>query len=177
MAKHDVDNAADGTFPKQQVDSPSDEPLATLSAKKPMLPFAADPNRDPEDPLRNSNLLSNEKHDSRSDSDTHIGDISDVQNASKRPTNAETTGQKKLTTTQAVIIFVTNEVGIGRFKKQLGRYNSDMLSRYAIVASRLKRAGLLPWAPMHYRHGHAESIHGVQPDPILAKIPLHAEHC
>jgi hypothetical protein len=116
MTKHDVDNVADGTFPKQQVDSPSDKPSATLSAKRPMLPFAADTTHDPEDPLRNSNLLSNDKYDSRSDSGTHIGDISDVQNASKRPTNAETTGQKKLTTTQAVIIFVTNEVGIGTFK-------------------------------------------------------------
>jgi hypothetical protein len=116
MTKHDVDNVADGTFPKQQVDSPSDKPSATLSAKRPMLPFAADTTHDPEDPLRNSNLLSNDKYDSRSDSGTHIGDISDVQNASKRPTNAETTGQKKLTTTQAVIIFITNEVGIGTFK-------------------------------------------------------------
>lgn len=78
-----------------------------------MLPFAADPNHDPEDPLRNSNIADSEKYDSSSDSDTRLGDISDIQNASKRPTGAETSGQKKLTTTQAVIIFVTNEVGIG----------------------------------------------------------------
>ncbi|KAH4007741.1 hypothetical protein HBH98_008850 [Parastagonospora nodorum] len=118
MDRHDVDHAADGTLPKQQTtDTHSDKPSAKhdqhLCAKRLMLPFAADATHDPEDPLRNSNFANSEKYDSHSDSDTHVGDVSDVQNASKRPNNAETTGQKKLTTSQAVIIFVTNEVGIG----------------------------------------------------------------
>jgi amino acid permease len=119
MDRHDVD-AADGTLPKQHTTSPSDKPLATkkelLSDKRPTLPFAADATYDPEDPLRNSNrtnLADSEKYDSHSDSDTRLGDVSDIQNASKRPTKAETSGRKKLTTSQAVIIFVTNEVGIG----------------------------------------------------------------
>jgi amino acid permease len=116
MDRHDVD-AAHGTLPKQQTTSPSDKPSAThekhVSDNRPTLPFAADATHDPEDPLRNSNLANSEKYDSHSDSDTRVGDISEIQNASKRPTNAESSGQKKLTTTQAVIIFVTNEVGIG----------------------------------------------------------------
>jgi amino acid permease len=116
MDRHDVD-AAHGTLPKQQTTCPSDKPSAThekpLSDKRPTLPFAADATHDPEDPLRNSSPPNSEKYDSNSDSDTRVGDISEIQNASKRPTNAETSGQKKLTTTQAVIIFVTNEVGIG----------------------------------------------------------------
>jgi hypothetical protein len=118
MDRYDVDHAADGVLPKQQTTtSPSDKPSAKhnqpLSAERPMLPFTADATHDPEDPLRNTNIAESEKYDSHSDSDTYVGDISDIQNASKRPNNAETTGQKKLTTTQAVIIFVTNEVGIG----------------------------------------------------------------
>jgi amino acid transporter len=119
MDRHDVD-AASGTLPKQPTTSPSDKPLATekkhLSDTRPTLPFAADATHDPEDPLRNSNLANladSEKYGSLSDSDTRLGDVSDIQNASKRPTKAETSGQKKLTTSQAVIIFVTNEVGIG----------------------------------------------------------------
>jgi amino acid permease len=116
MDRHDV-NAPSGTQPKQQPASLSDKPSGTdkqhLAAKRPMLPFAADATRDPEDPLRNSRLGDSEKYDSQSDSDTHVGDISDIQNASKRPNNDESSGKKKLTTTQAVIIFVTNEVGIG----------------------------------------------------------------
>ncbi|KAH7412097.1 transmembrane amino acid transporter protein-domain-containing protein [Phaeosphaeria sp. MPI-PUGE-AT-0046c] len=116
MDRHDVD-APSGNLPKQQSASPSNNNSATdkqhLAAKRPMLPFAADATHDPEDPLRNSRLGDSEKYDSHSDSDTHIGDISDIQNASKRPNKEETSGQKKLTTTQAVIIFVTNEVGIG----------------------------------------------------------------
>jgi hypothetical protein len=124
MDRHDVDHAADGTLPKQQTtDTHSDKPSAKhnqhLSAKRPMLPFATDATHDPEDPLRNSNFANSEKYDSHSDSDTHVGDVSDVQNASKRPNNAETTGQKKLTTSQAVIIFVTNEVGIGMLNQFL----------------------------------------------------------
>jgi len=122
MDRHDVDHAGDGTLPKQQaIETHSDKPSAKhdqhLSAKRPMLPFAADATHDPEDPLRNSNLANSEKYDLHSDSDTHVGDVTDVQNASKRPNNAETTGQKKLTTSQAVIIFVTNEVGIGMLNK------------------------------------------------------------
>jgi amino acid permease len=119
MDRHDVD-ATNGTSPMQPTTSPSDKPLATekkhLSDKHPTLPLAADAVRDPEDPLRNSNLANladSEKYGSLSDSDTRLGDVSDIQNASKRPTKAETSGQKKLTTSQAVIIFVTNEVGIG----------------------------------------------------------------
>jgi amino acid permease len=116
MDRHDV-NAANGTPPKQQSVSPSDKPLAThdkpLSTNRPTLPFTADATHDPEDPMRNFNLNVDEKHDPHSDSNSHLGDISDIQNASKRPTKAEATGQKKITTTQAVIIFITNEVGIG----------------------------------------------------------------
>jgi hypothetical protein len=116
MDSHDVD-AAHGTLPKQQLNSPSDKPSAThdkqLSQNRPTLPFVADATHDPEDPLRNSNRANSEKNDSHSDSNSHLGDISDIQNASKRPTKAETSGRKKITTTQAVIIFVTNEVGIG----------------------------------------------------------------
>lgn len=116
MDRYEVDKAADVPTPKQHSDSPSDKPPMTLSDKRPMLPFTADASRDPEDPLSDSNLADSERYDSHPDSDTHIGDMTDIQNASKRPNNAESTGQKKLTTTQAVIIFVTNEVGIGRFK-------------------------------------------------------------
>jgi amino acid permease len=119
MDRHDVD-AANGTLPMQPTTSPSDNTLATekkhLSDKHSTLPLAADAVHDPEDPLRNSNLANladSEKYGSLSDSDTRLGDVSDIQNASKRPTKAETSGQKKLTTSQAVIIFVTNEVGIG----------------------------------------------------------------
>jgi amino acid permease len=116
MDSHDVD-AAHGTLPKQQLNSPSDKPSAThdkqLSQNRPTLPFVADATHGPEDPLRNSNRANSEKNDSHSDSNSHLGDISDIQNASKRPTKAETSGRKKITTTQAVIIFVTNEVGIG----------------------------------------------------------------
>ena len=116
MDKHDVD-AANCTLPKQQPHNRSEKPIATpdlpLSANRPTLPFAADPTQDPEDPLRNTNYVESEKYDSQSDSDTRLGDISDIQNASKRPNKTKSTEQKKLTTTQAVIIFITNEVGIG----------------------------------------------------------------
>lgn len=74
-----------------------------------MLPFAADATHDLEDPLSARNLSDNEKFDSLSDSDTRFGDVSEIQNA--RP--AIDSSVRKLTTTQAVIIFVTNEVGIG----------------------------------------------------------------
>jgi len=116
MAKHDVD-VANGTFPKQQIHDHNEMPIATLdmplSANRPTLPFAADPTRDPEDTLRNTNHADSEKFDDTSDNDTRVGDMSNIQNASKRPEQSAPSGKKKLTTTQAVIIFVTNEVGIG----------------------------------------------------------------
>lgn len=113
MDRHDVD-ATHGNLPKQQPNDFNEKPdRKPLSANRPMLPFAADPTHDPEDPLRHTNLSNSEKYDSHSDSDTHLGDVSDIQNASKRPTNGEPNTKKKLTTSQAVIIFVTNEVGIG----------------------------------------------------------------
>ncbi|KAH7082868.1 transmembrane amino acid transporter protein-domain-containing protein [Paraphoma chrysanthemicola] len=115
MSNYDGAETPDNS-PKQHSQNLSDKPTAThnepLSANRPMLPFAADATHDPEDPLHNA-YADSEKYDSQSDSDTRVGDISDVQNASKRPTKAETSGRKKLTTTQAVIIFITNEVGIG----------------------------------------------------------------
>lgn len=101
--------------PKQQPADPSSKSKLSkeqLSKDRPTLPFAADLAHDPEDPLRSMNLADSEKHDSTSDSDTRVGDMSDIQNASKRPDTQSGAG-KKLTTTQAVIIFVTNEVGIG----------------------------------------------------------------
>ncbi|KAI8931069.1 hypothetical protein NX059_012080 [Plenodomus lindquistii] len=105
---------AHGDLPKQQPhdldNKPSDKPL---SANRPMLPFAADPTHDPEDPLRHLHDGRSDKFDSQSDNDTHVGDVSDIQNASQRPTSKEPSSRKKLTTSQAVIIFVTNEVGIG----------------------------------------------------------------
>jgi amino acid permease len=115
MDSHDVD-AANGTLPKQH-NSPSDKPSAPSDkpffANRPTLPFAADVTHNPEDSLRNLNIPNSEKDVSPSDSNSHLGDITDIQNASKRPTQAETTQRRKLTTSQAVIIFVTNEVGIG----------------------------------------------------------------
>lgn len=94
-------------------DKPTDKPSTKpLSADRPTLPFAVDANHDPEDPMRNNDFSDNEKYDSQSDSDTRLGNVSDIQNASQRTANPETSG-KKMTTSQAVIIFVTNEVGIG----------------------------------------------------------------
>jgi hypothetical protein len=114
MDKHELYTAAKGTNPKQQLHEKPIAPHDTPSSSKLLtIPLAADPARDPEDPLRNDNHANSENYDSHSDSDTHVGDISDIQNASKRPAAAETPIQKKITTTQAVIIFFTNEVGIG----------------------------------------------------------------
>jgi amino acid permease len=107
--------SAPGDYPKQQHSS-DEKPRETkpnalpLSANRPTGPFAADPTHDVEDPLRNKD---SEKVESLSDSDTHLGDVTDIQNASNRPTSDEPSAKKKLNTTQAVIIFVTNEVGIG----------------------------------------------------------------
>lgn len=113
MNSHDA-ASAHGDLPKQQPLGLDDKPKALsnkpISADRPMLPFAADATHDPEDPLRHAD---SEKYDSQSDSDTHIGDTTEVQNASKRPQHTDQSGAKKLTTSQAVIIFVTNEVGIG----------------------------------------------------------------
>lgn len=116
MDRYDA-TALDGAdIPKQQ-SKPNNKPKAlndkALSANRPMLPFAADPKHDPEDPLRHTSFAGSEKYESHSDSDTHVGDVADIQTASKRPTSGEPTSRKKLTTTQAVIIFITNEVGIG----------------------------------------------------------------
>jgi amino acid transporter len=115
MNSHDVD-ASNGTVPKQHK-SPSDKPSAPsdkpLSPSRPAMPSATDTTRNPEDPSRNLNFAGSEKDASHSDSNSHLGDMTDIQNASKRPTQAETKQRRKLTTSQAVIIFVTNEVGIG----------------------------------------------------------------
>jgi amino acid permease len=107
MDRHDVD-AAKGALPTQPNIAPSDKPKAAQKDHP-----ATDATYDPEDPLRNSNLANSEKYDSHSDSDIRAGDVSDIQNVSKRPNKEETTGRKGLTTSQAAIIFVTNEVGIG----------------------------------------------------------------
>jgi amino acid permease len=116
MNRHGDNDAPLSDKPKQQPSdaekfmTPSDKPSSTpISKDRPTLPLAADATHDPEDPLRNQGYASDEKFDSSSDSDAHVGDVADVQNA--RPL-AETSA-RKLTTTQAVIIFVTNEVGIG----------------------------------------------------------------
>ena len=122
MDRHDDTESNLSDIPKQhpretdmqheKLVTPSDKPSnKPISAERPMLPFAADATHDPEDPLRARDFAHSEKYDSQSDSDTRLGDVSDVQNASKRP--ASQTEARKLTTTQAVIIFVTNEVGIG----------------------------------------------------------------
>lgn len=104
-------------LPKQlQIDSESKSKALSekpTSINRPTLPFAADATHDPEDPLRHTHFTNSEKSGSPSDSDTHLGDVSDVQNASKRPQGDSPGSKKKLTTSQAVIIFVTNEVGIG----------------------------------------------------------------
>jgi len=105
--------SAHGNIPKQhpyEVDSkPSALDAVPISAHRPTVALAADPTYDPEDPLRHKNKES-EKFDSSSESDTHLGDVSDIQNASQRPKPSES---KKLNTTQTVIIFLTNEIGIG----------------------------------------------------------------
>ena len=120
MDRHGDSNAALSDKSKQQPQDtmqteklviPSDKPSSEpTSADRPVLPFTVDATHDIEDPLRNNGFDTAKKYDSSSnDSNTQLGDVADVQNA--RPT-AET-GAQKLTTTQAVIIFVTNEVGIG----------------------------------------------------------------
>jgi hypothetical protein len=73
--------------PKQQPsDAEKSMPLSDkpISKDRPTLPFAADATHDPEDPLRNQGYASDEKFDSSSDSDAHVGDVADVQNGSLR---------------------------------------------------------------------------------------------
>lgn len=59
-------------------DKPSSKPI---SADRPMLPFAADATHDPEDPLRDHDLNNDKKYDSSNNSNTQLGDVSNVQNA------------------------------------------------------------------------------------------------
>lgn len=89
----------DSDTPKQQ-QAILDDKLA--STDRPTLPFAADATHDPEDPLRRPHFADSEKFASESDSDTRLGDVADVQNASKRPQGDDTASPKKLTTSQAV---------------------------------------------------------------------------
>lgn len=109
--------AAHGDLPKQQPYDVDEKPKATdalpVSAERPTIPLAADPTYDPEDPLRHKNKANSDKFDSTSSSenDTNLGDVADIRNASICP--PPETGSKKLNTTQTVIIFMTNEIGIG----------------------------------------------------------------
>lgn len=118
MHSHDYTDSALSESHKQQSQGIMTEKVTTFNGKpnskpistnRPTLPFAADATHDPEDPLRAWASTDNDKYESHSDSDARLGDVSDVQDA--RP--AAETSARKLTTTQAVIIFVTNEVGIG----------------------------------------------------------------
>lgn len=88
MNRHgDSDDTLSNT-PKQQPSDaeklvkPSDKPNSeSISKDRPTLPFAADATHDPEDPLRNQGYASDEKFDSSSDSDAHVGDVAYVQDA------------------------------------------------------------------------------------------------
>lgn len=112
MEKHDAAVSANPEQPTQHLHTTApNEKLLTPSDKPSSKPLSADATRDPEDPLRAHYFANSEKDDSVFDSDTRLGDISDIQNASKRP--AAESSRKKLTTSQATIIFLTNEVGIG----------------------------------------------------------------
>ncbi|XP_014557338.1 hypothetical protein COCVIDRAFT_37246 [Bipolaris victoriae FI3] len=107
--------SAHGNLPKQQTHDVDDKPKATdappISAQRPTVTLAADPTHDPEDPLRHKTIADSEKFDSASSqNDTNLGDVADIRNASISPNN---TPAKKLNTTQTVIIFMTNEIGIG----------------------------------------------------------------
>jgi amino acid permease len=107
--------SAHGDLPKQQTHDVDDKPNATdalpTSAQRPTVTLAADPTYDPEDPLRHKNVANSEKFDSgSSQNDTNLGDVADIRNASTCPNDKPT---KKLNTTQTVIIFMTNEIGIG----------------------------------------------------------------
>jgi amino acid permease len=98
---HDIDN------------KPKALDTVPIPVQRPTVALAADPTYDPEDPLRSKNPPNSEKFDSLSDNDTHLGDVSDIQNASQRPAEGGPVASKKLNTTQTVIIFMTNEIGIG----------------------------------------------------------------
>ena len=89
----------DSNIPKQ---NPTDLDDKLTSSDRPTLPFATDAMHDPEDPLRRPQLPESEKLGSDSDSDTRLGDVTDVQNASKRPQGDDIKSPKKLNTTQAV---------------------------------------------------------------------------
>ena len=108
--------AAHGDLSKQQLDDVDEKPKVTdtlpLSAQRPTITLAADPTYDPEDPLRRKNEANSDKFDSTSSSenDTNLGDIADIRHASICPPE---TGSKKLNTAHTVIIFMTNEIGIG----------------------------------------------------------------
>ncbi|KNG50878.1 amino acid transporter [Stemphylium lycopersici] len=104
--------SAHGDTPMQQTrDADSKPNAAPLSAQRPTAALVADPTHAPEDPLQHKDHANSEKYDysASSDHDTNLGDVSDIQNASNRPDGES----KKLNTTQTVIIFMTNEIGIG----------------------------------------------------------------
>lgn len=107
--------SAHGNLPMQHTHDLDNKPKALndlpVSAQRPTVALAADPTHDPEDPLRQKKHGDPEKLETSSEHDTNLGDVSDIQNASKRPTSSA--GTKKLNTTQTVIIFMTNEIGIG----------------------------------------------------------------
>lgn len=108
-------SSAHGNFPKQQTHDVNDKPKATdappMSTQRPTITLAADPTHDPEDPLRHKTIADSEKFDSASSqNDTNVGDVTDIRNASISPND---TSAKKLNTAQTVIIFMTNEIGIG----------------------------------------------------------------
>lgn len=107
--------SAHGDVPMQHTNELDNKPNALnalpVSAQRPTIALAADPTYDPQDPLRQKKHGDPEKLETYSENDTNLGDVTDIQNASKRPTSS--TDAKKLNTTQTVIIFVTNEVGIG----------------------------------------------------------------
>ncbi|EOA87566.1 hypothetical protein ACJQWK_08647 [Exserohilum turcicum] len=112
---HKPVTAAHGDTPMQQTYEVDTKPNATdtlpVSAHRPTIALAADPTHDPEDPLRHKDIANSDKYDAASSGDdTNLGDVADIQNASNRPND---TNSKKLNTTQTVIIFMTNEIGIG----------------------------------------------------------------
>jgi amino acid permease len=104
-----------GNVPVQDTDDFDSKPKALndlpVSAHRPTIGLAAGPAHNSQDPLRQKKDTDPEKLETHSDHDTNLGHVSDVQNASKRLTGSA--GTKKLNTTQTVIIFMTNEIGIG----------------------------------------------------------------
>ncbi|KAL6705114.1 hypothetical protein ACN47E_007373 [Coniothyrium glycines] len=112
-----VTTTTHGTSSKLQISDHNNQCTATgempMSVDRPMLPFAADATHEPEDPLQRNSLSDRGKTERQSNSDTQLGDVSQSQHQSKRSRSHEPSAKKKLTTSQAVIISVTNEVGIG----------------------------------------------------------------